>query len=601
MSRASSFSTVGLLRRQFVSSPAASVAVVVIVAVCAFLAAAAPRALDALFTAELRYTVDTTGPTQRDLVANAIGSPAAGGGSFAPMDAGLATIREGMGDTLRAVVGDGRWVAITNAVTAPADEPADDAPNMKLTFLVDETFGERVTWVDGAAPTAPAPNGIFLPELIEFALSSQAAADLRWSVGEERTASGDIGEGTRVVLSGVFDAIDPADDAWQHVPSVLEPFLFDDGNATPIVTGMAYVDSAASVAVDQLSGGIATKAWYPLDTAGLTFGEATQLLQDLRGFTNATQPIGSAGNLGEISGLTFRSGLVDALTSVAERSTATTAVVAMVAIGPFGVAIAVLALAARLVVSRRRSGLQLASARGASPGQTRAMMAIEGAVLGLPVAAVGIVAAFLAIPATPAPTALVPAIVLGLAPAVLFAVATNPRGLRSVRADLDERAPTRFGWIVEVVVIGLAIVAVALLLTRGLVSSTGGVVLDPLLIATPLLLALASCVIVLRFYPVPLAAISARLRRGPKLTGHLGSALALRGSATPVAPVLAMVVGVAIAVFSSVLVATLDRGTAVAASSSVGADLRVEGALFTPELDRDGPGHRRRHRHHGRG
>ena len=134
------------------------------------------------------------------------------------------------------------------------------------------------------------------------------------------------------------------------------------------------------------------------------------------------------------------------------------------------------------------------------------------------------------------------------------------------------------------VVVGLALVAVALLLTRGLVSSTGGVVLDPLLIATPLLLALAACVVVLRFYPVPLAAISARLKRGRKLTGHLGSALALRGSATPVAPVLAMVVGVAIAVFSSVLVSTLDRGTEAAASSSVGADLRAEGVLFTPDL-----------------
>ena len=585
MSRASSLSTVGLLRRQFVSSPAASIAVVVIVAVCAFLAAAAPRALDALFTAELRYTVDSTGATQRDLVANAIGSPAADGPSFAPMDAGLASIREGMGDTLRALVGEGRWVAISNAVSAPADAPDDDAPAMKLTFLVDEQFDERVSWVDGAAPTAPVLNGVFLPELIEISLSSQSAADLRWSVGEERSARGEIGEGTRVVLSGIFDAVDPGGDVWQHVPSVLEPFLFDDGNATPIVTGMAYVESGATSAVEQLSGGISTKAWYPLDTAGLTFGEATQLLQDLRGFTNAAQIIGSAGNLGEISGLTFRTGLVEALTNVAQRSTATTAVVAMVAVGPFGVAIAVLALAARLVVSRRRSGLQLASARGASPPQTRGMMAIEGILLGLPVAALAIVAAILVIPASPAPTALVPAIVLGLAPAVLFAAATNPRGLRQVRADLDERAPSRFGWIVEVVVVGLAVVSVVLLLTRGLVSSTGGVVLDPLLIATPLLLALAACVVVLRLYPLPLAAISARLKRGPKLTGHLGSALALRSAATPVAPVLAMVVGVAIAVFSSVLVATLDRGTAVAASSSVGADLRADGALFTPDLD----------------
>ncbi len=584
MSRSSSFSTAGLLRRQFVSSPAASVAVVVIVAVCSFLAAAAPRALDALFTAELRYTVDTAGPTQRDLVANAIGFPASNGSDFTPMDAGLSATRDRMGDTLGAVAGDGRWVAITNAVVTPADVPERDAPNMKLTFLVDEHFDDVVTWVDGAAPTAPQPNGFDLPELIEFALSSQAAADLRWSVGEERTAIAEIGAGTRVVLTGIFDAIDPTEAYWQHVPSVLEPFLFDDGNATPIVTGMAFVDAGATVAVDQLSGSISTKAWYPIDTAGLTFGQSSQLLQDLRSFTSAAQPVGSPSNLREISGLNFRSGLVQALTSVSERSTATTAVVAMAAVGPFGVAIAVLALAARLVVSRRRSGLQLASARGASPAQTRGMMAIEGAILGIPVAALAIVVAVLAIPAAPPAMALLPAAILGVAPAILFAAATSPRGLRQARADLDERMPSRFGWIIEVVVVGLAIVSVALLLTRGLVSSAGGVVLDPLLIATPLLLALAACVLVLRFYPLPLAALSARLKRGPKLTGHLGSAMALRGSATPVAPVLAMVVGVAIAVFSSVLVSTLDRGTEVAASSSVGGDLRADGALFTPAI-----------------
>ena len=337
--------------------------------------------------------MDSAGPTQRDLVANAIGSPAADGNNFGPMHAGLGGIRNTMGDTLQAVVADGEWAAVTKSVAAAADEPERDAPTMRLTFLVDDQFGGLVTWVDGAAPTPPVDNGTQLPELIELALSSQAAADLRWSVGEQRSAVGDIGEQTRVVLTGIFDAIDPAANSWQHVPSVLEPYLFDDGNATPIVTGMAFVHPSASLAVEKLAGGISTTAWFPVDTAGLTFGEATQLLQDLRGFTNAAQPIGSAGNLGEISSLNFRSGLVEALTGVAQRSTATTAVVAMVAVGPFGVAIAVLALAARLVVSRRRSGLQLASARGASPAQTRGMMAIEGALLGIPIAALAIVAA----------------------------------------------------------------------------------------------------------------------------------------------------------------------------------------------------------------
>jgi putative ABC transport system permease protein len=126
------------------------------------------------------------------------------------------------------------------------------------------------------------------------------------------------------------------------------------------------------------------------------------------------------------------------------------------------------------------------------------------------------------------------------------------------------------------VVVGLAVAGTALLVTRGLVGGAGDAVVDPLLVATPLLLALAACIAVLRLYPLPLAAVSRALARRDGVVGQLGAAIALRSATVPVAPVLAMVVGVAMAVFSTVLVATIDRGAQTTVDTVVGADIRVD-------------------------
>jgi putative ABC transport system permease protein len=119
-----------------------------------------------------------------------------------------------------------------------------------------------------------------------------------------------------------------------------------------------------------------------------------------------------------------------------------------------------------------------------------------------------------------------------------------------------------------------------LLARRGL--GAEGVGIDPLLSATPLLLAVATVVIVLRVYPVPLRAIEGVLRRRPGLTGFLGAARAVRQPAGGVAAVLALVVGISVAVFSSVMATTLERGVEAAARASVGADLQASGTIFGP-------------------
>ena len=260
----------------------------------------------------------------------------------------------------------------------------------------------------------------------------------------------------------------------------------------------------------------------------------------------------------------------------------TGAVLAMAASGPIGVTFAVLLLGARLILDRRRPGLALAAARGATVGQLRTVLALEGAAIGIPAALLGAAAGAL-LPGDGSPAALLVPAAIGLTPAILLPALVSLRGLRRGRSDLGERRAGRGRAVAETMIVALAAVAVIVLLQRGVTSSAAAVGVDPLLAATPLLLALAACVLAARLYPLPLRALSNRLKARRPVAGFLGSARALRDPAAGFVPILAMVVGVAVAVFSVAMLSTLTAGIDTAARATVGADLRVN----SPYLSQD--------------
>jgi putative ABC transport system permease protein len=231
-------------------------------------------------------------------------------------------------------------------------------------------------------------------------------------------------------------------------------------------------------------------------------------------------------------------------------------------------------------VQRRRETLVLAKARGASASHLAGLLVIETLLLTVPAAAVG---ALIAVALNPGslPTSLVaiPASIAAL-PGLLIAIAAIGRAAISGRADLDPRSRRWVRVVIELLVIALTVLAVVLLSQRGLTTSTSlGV--DPLLASVPLLLAVSTALIVMRAFPAPLLALGRRLAKGRGFVGHLGALRAVRGPAAGLAPVLAMVVGLSVAVFSGVLVGTLQQGVAAAGESNVGADLRVTGVALT--------------------
>jgi putative ABC transport system permease protein len=256
------------------------------------------------------------------------------------------------------------------------------------------------------------------------------------------------------------------------------------------------------------------------------------------------------------------------------------ALLALAVSGPIGVVLAVFALGVGSVIQRRRTALSLLSARGGTGMQLRGLMLIEGLLIAVPAGIAGMLAAALLIPAPLGVEAFVLPVLLTLTPPLLFAIATSPRSFSGSRVDLRVRARSGVRWVLEVAAVGIAVVSLFLLFRRGLAETSDAVGVDPLLVATPLLLSVAVCIGVLRVYPALMIGVQrwTRSRRGA--VAVVGAARAVRSPALGFSAALALVVGISIAVFSSVLSTTVDEALATNARMTTGADLRVEAATL---------------------
>jgi putative ABC transport system permease protein len=320
--------------------------------------------------------------------------------------------------------------------------------------------------------------------------------------------------------------------------------------------------------------------WFPVDAHAVTSANAQGVESGIRQLETRQISIPAA-ERGETVRVPVKTDLGDTIGQSLGRIAATLAVIAVLVSGPGGVVIAVFVLAIRAVLERRAPVLALAAARGASAAQLRGAAALEGLAAGVPAAVVGAVIAALVLPGADAAAWVTP-LLAGLVPAALFAVlgdgaVGSGAGIRATRRDLSARARGGVRWIVEACVVGAAAVATFLLVRRGPIADAG---FDPLLALTPLLLALAVSILVLRLLPLALRAGLALARRGRGPVAFIGAARAMRDPALGVAAALAVVVGVSIAVLSSGVLATIQAGAHTQAVADVGADVRADSAVF---------------------
>lgn len=599
-------STPRLVGRYLRAGGGGAVVVAVVVAILAALGACAPVAVTALLDASTDYRVGQLSAPVRDLTGSINRAPAVGPAAgdaetdlpaqYAPIwgqfDETLRAVRAGAPATLREAYGQAEYVVRFG-------NPGLFAPTTWV--VVDPRYASHIRIVDGRMPEGDGDVDEWFAALgyssetgeaiepeeappTEIVMSAASAESVDWKIGETRDLG--RGEGWNVAapmtLVGTFDLVDPDDPYWSRAGQ------FEDAVVASNPDGGQYLRTTAYAAPEELATlryatFPLTRVWYPMDPGAVTAASAPTLLAQLNAFTATSVTMKTDGS--DVS-LRFQTGAISTLQSAVAQNRALVAVVAVLVSGPVGVGIAVLVLGCRMIAERRRPAIALLAARGASPGLQRGLLALEGAIAGIVPAVVGVLGGLLiaravwadaiaTLPPAAVTIALLP-LALGLLPAVVLA-ATAPRA----RGRVDEARSSRWRLVAEAVLVVLAVLATVLLVLRGAETEDGGV--DPLAVAAPALLAVVAGLVTLRLVPLALRGILARRARGDGYVGLLGAARALRDPATGLAPVFALLVGVAVAVSSGILLSVLQIGASDGARAGVGADLSVT----APRIDDD--------------
>ena len=569
-----------------------------LVAVTAMLVALSPRLMERVVDEGLRYDVGRSTSQQRDLL-------------FSSTD----TIRAGTDDPLQFMRARGENIAerlppsvldLVDASDFVVETPRFglvDPPNYTtfLTLRSQDRVEDLLQVDDGRLPRrVEQPADPTEPARFEVAISTETAALTLLKVGDVLPATLDSSDplirlvfprptaDVELHVVGRYSVVDPADPAWfgdltyDHPGiggSVEVPIAF----ATALIAPGAYVDVAAL--------GLPTRnRWrHHIDAGRLDAGRLERLVPDLRRLGTTFSPSGSGPG-----GVVYRSGLLDIIDAYQRRRTSTEAVLSVAAIGPLSVATGALGLVAAIVIRRRRSDLALARGRGASARQLLVAQLWEGLLVTVPAAILGLLVARLAVPARADAISAAGALLVALAVTALLVVATWPRARRARReiepADLPGRRPSPRRVVFEVTIVAAALTAAWLLRERGLgaARSDAPTGFDPFVAAAPVLIGLATALITLRSYPLPVRALAWLSARRRDLVPALGLRSIGRDPASAALPLLVVTVTVAIGVFSSVLALTIDRGQMLASWQEVGADYRADSPLgsdFTLGID----------------
>ena len=573
-----------LLGRRFLTSPLSSILVAALVLVTAFVAAAAPRLVERQATAELTYQLSTIGPVARALTASGgfleTWYPGTSPGIdeiYGQIDSTFAEDRARLPEPLRSAVGPGQWLAQTNTLPTTLVNGAPHNAGLQLTG--DPKYLSRIRIVAGAAPAVWSGNdastvtpATVVP--IQILLSTTAARSLHVGVGD-LLGSGDVRGVAQPTyrVSGLYEARSPGAQFWGENPSLVPAFLEKPNIGPSYLAASAFV---APLTVGRLSGAFGdarVALYYPVAADAAQGAEAERLRSQVAEVILAGIRMPGDG----ASPLAVSTGTEQAIVTAVQREAVLAGFLALIASAPLGVTLAVLGLGVSAVVRARRRDIALAVARGARVSQLRLALAVEGLVLSVPIATVATTAAILLIPVPQDASGFVLPALVAISPAAMFAALAAPRATTPSVA----RGRRRVRVIAEVAVLLLAALALSLLSRRGLAQANAAVGIDPLLVATPLLLAVSVGILVLRGYPFLLRVARLRATRSHGLAGFVGSIRATRSPTVGLVGVLALVVGISIAIFSTVMLSTFDGATNIAARETVGADVRVDATSFT--------------------
>ncbi|MBD7917546.1 hypothetical protein H9657_04535 [Cellulomonas sp. Sa3CUA2] len=451
---------------------------------------------------------------------------------------------DGLGPELRSVVGPPEHVVVAPGFSIELGVRDTPFSTMSLSAVVDPRADERVRVVEGRAPQAPAA-----PPEVEFMLSTAAAEELGWRVGETRAS---LQASVPVVarLSGTFEPVDPASSAWSHTSPLLTPVHAGSENAgwSAQAAGLVHPDALARLTSPVV---LYVQRWVPVRAEAVAGADPARLVADLERAR---------------ADLALRSETHAAVEAAQQRATAVTAVLGVVATGALGTAGVALWLGSVLVAQRRGAALVLLRSRGMSARALPMLVAAQTLVATVPGGVLGTV---VGLRLAPGPVRLADLVAPALATVLTAGLAAFAAWRRSRQVAPVRRAHHPWRWVAELLVVLAAGTA------AGLVASSRDAG-DPVLAALPVLLGVAAAAVGLRLHPLLLAPADRPARRGRRLGPFLAVAQLARAGTGAAVPVVGLVVaGGTVALMATVL-SVVDASTEESAARGAGGDVRLE-------------------------
>jgi putative ABC transport system permease protein len=541
--------------------------------------AAAPRAFNAISEAGLRAGVAAASVDQRDLEAGVGGRLQSGGDVGAIVDTAGLNFQESLAPSIQALIDHRTFVIDSVRYVFPAEV------NKHLTVRYQSGIEGRVRVVAGRLPQQIATPGL------EVAISQATADALGVKLGQTLTLRPDPSD--RLVLPragppsslafqvvGLITSLNPDDDYWYGDQRLEVPSVSTSLDMPPQIFGTALLAGAAYPDLLRYTAPALVHYFYRyfVNPSRLLANQADQLGADLQRLLATYSPQLSGG----ATDTSVTTGLADLLSSYFHLRGLALSLLSLPVMGLLVVTVAVIVLASALVAERRHQGIALLRGRGGSPAQILTAQAVEGAVLCLPAAAAAYVLAVVLVAAEPSAWSLWAAggvALLMTAVMVGTALPWTRGGLGGLeRTEVRRPRLSVRRVVLDAFVVALAGVGIYLLRQRGLagVGAAGAGAFDPFLAAAPALLGLATGLIALRLYGLPLGLLAraAARRRGAVVV--LGLRRLSRQPTLAAASLLVLLLAVAVGTFAASMVTTIETGQVRTAWERVGADYRVE-------------------------
>jgi len=602
---------VRLFLRRLRLEPGAPLALFALVGLTCFLFAALPRLVNSVVDDGLRYELVHAAPLARNVRALEWGRLAQSGHAdplqaVADRAAGLQRV---LPSSLQGLIGERAYVVRSpRYVLQPAGDAIPDIPGLTRYLTIRSQSGVRphLELVAGRLPSvsrvrvrAPMAAPVFgnralgrsttkeVP-LVEVALSTSTARFLRLRVGDRAVFAPDLEDVSvqraplreqlplAVEVVGLFAVRDPRSSFW-----------FGDGTLdTPEVRvsqdlDLTWVYAQALVASDGYAHLLAATRPLPLayeyryfaEAARTDAGELGRLLDDV---TALDARYAGAGPLER----RVETALASVLDGYRHARSQAETLLAVAAIGLLACALANVGLLGVVWYDRRRREIALARTRGASSRHVLAAQATEGLLLAAPAGLAGWAVAVLAVGGRGSSLSawFALAIVAGTVALLMVAVAGAARRPLAPlsREDVVLVRPSTRRLVIEGLFAVAAVLGVVLLRRRGLEASGGDGTFDPYLAGVPVLLALAGGIVALRLYPLPVGAAARLARRDRGVALHLGLSRAARQPEFSAAPLLVLLLALAIAAFSATILRTLEAGQDRTGWRAIGAESRVD-------------------------